>query len=59
MESLFVLLGLAIIVGPFVLFFLVLGARRRIEVLEHQVDHLQEQLSEVERRARPAAASIA
>jgi uncharacterized membrane protein len=57
MESLLVLLGLAIIVGPFVLFFLVLGARRRIEVLEHHVDRLQEQLSEVERRARPAVAS--
>lgn len=54
MEFMFVLAGLFFIVGPIVLFFLVIGARRRIEFLERDVRELRTRMS-----AREAGASAA
>ncbi|HET6718449.1 MAG TPA: DUF2339 domain-containing protein, partial [Rhodocyclaceae bacterium] len=45
MEFMLVLAGLFFIVGPFVLFFLVIGARRRIELLERDVRELRTRMS--------------
>ena len=45
MESLLVLAGLVIFGIPIVLFLLVIGARRRVSVLERSVEQLQRELS--------------
>jgi hypothetical protein len=41
MESVILLAGLFFIGGPILLFFLVIGARSRVRVLEEQVQELQ------------------
>lgn len=45
MESLLVLAGLVVFGVPVVLFFLVIGARRRVAALERSVEQLQHELS--------------
>ncbi|MFZ4535422.1 DUF2339 domain-containing protein [Propionivibrio sp.] len=60
MESLFVLAALVFIVGPIVLFFLVIGARVRVGVLERSVEKLQEEVRQLRMRAAtaPVAESV-
>lgn len=53
MESLIVLAGLFFIGGPILLFFLVIGARSRVRVLEDQVRELQWEVQQLS--AQPAS----
>ncbi|HEX9390435.1 MAG TPA: DUF2339 domain-containing protein [Usitatibacteraceae bacterium] len=56
MQSFFVLVLLFFVVGPIVLFFLVLGARNRIDALERSQKEMRDELQRL--RGQPAARPV-
>jgi uncharacterized membrane protein len=59
MESLFVLAAVFFVGAPFVLFFLVIGARGRVAELERRVEWLQGEMQLLQGRAASGAAPVA